>query len=435
MNFTAFNLKKEVIEALNNLGYFEATKVQEIVIPKALKNENIIVKSATGTGKTHSFLIPIINNLEFNKNLQAIIISPTRELAHQTYNFTIQFKKYFPNLEAKLFTSGIDTSRSKKKMENGCEIIIATPGRLKYLIETLQIDFSSLKTIVLDEADMLIDKTFLDEIDSIISKINTPQIEVFSATISKQVEVFLRKYISPDYVLSLSENNQTSETVSHYFVNTKHRNINDLIVDFIKVKNPYLLMIFANSNVKVKEIYNYLSSIGYKCGIISGDLQPRERKAMLKRINNNEFQYIICSDIASRGLDLLDVTDVLSVELPTNLEYYYHRAGRTGRIFKDGNSYVFYDLDHTDLVLKLIENGLKPKFLKYNNGDFIEDKPILKQERKSQKVNTKLDTDIKKAIARTKSDKVKPGYKKKVKKEIERVKTRHYRLNGKQRSN
>ena len=213
MNFKSFNLKKELIEALNDLGYFEATKVQDVVIPKALKGENIIVQSETGSGKTHSFLIPILNNLQFNNKLQAIIISPTRELSKQTYLFASQFKKYFPSLNVKLYISGVDTTRNEESLESGVEIAIATPGRLKYLLNNVDIDLSNLNTIVLDETDMLMDNDFFEDIDEIIKISKCKQIEVFSATISKKVEIFLKKYISPDYILTLSKNDNTAKEV------------------------------------------------------------------------------------------------------------------------------------------------------------------------------------------------------------------------------
>lgn len=430
MKFTAFNLKKEIVEFLNNNNYLEATPVQEVVIPKALRNENIIVQSATGSGKTHSFLVPIMNNLEINNKIQAIIITPTRELARQTYEFALQFKQIYPELKVKIFTSGIDVSRNEKLLNNSCEVIVATPGRLKSLFDNVDVDLSSLKTIILDEADMLMDEGFIEDIEQIIKHSNNPQIGVYSATISQKVEVFLRKFISPDYVLTMSNKEITSNTVKHHFINTKHNDINELILHFINVKNPYLLMIFASSKEKVQDIYNFLSSKKYKCGILSGNLTPRERKSMLKRINNNEFPIIVCSDIASRGLDIIDVSDVLSVDLPNNIEYYYHRAGRTGRNFKDGNSYIFYDSDHIKMCLKLLENGLIADYFKFSKdyNELVSDTPINKRsQRRTKRVNEDLEKEIKKAVFEAKGKKVKPGYKKKVRNAVERVKKRYKR--------
>ena len=155
-------------------------------------------------------------------------------------------------------------------------------------------------------------------------------IGVFSATINQKVEVFLRKYISPDYYLDLDEELVPSN-INNFLVNTKHINYLEATKIFIDYFNPYLLFIFASKKEKVKEIYSYLKSFKYNCAMISGDLSPRERKAIFKRVKNNEFQIVVCSDIAARGIDVEDVSDVLSVDLPSNIEYFLHRIGRTGR--------------------------------------------------------------------------------------------------------
>ena len=431
MKFSSFNLKPQLIEVLAKLGYVEPTKVQQVVIPKALKNENLIVKSETGSGKTHSFLIPIVNNVKFNGLLQAIIIVPSRELARQTYAFFNDIKRfeYFKNLNVKLFVSGEDSKKDLKSFENQCEVLIATPGKLSFLIENAKEGyFDNLKTLVLDEADMLIDSTFIDEIDSIISKFdNKLQIEVFSATISPKVNVFLRKYISPDYEITIDAKNNTNSKVEHYFINTKHRDRYELIIRFIKQINPYLLLIFASSKDRVHQIYEYLSSNGYKCGQISGDLEARERKSMLRRIKNDEFRIVVCSDLASRGIDVLNVSEILNFDLPNNLEYYYHRAGRTGRNQNTGKCYSFYDNDTTKVVSRLLKEGLSAKFIKFGDDEFVDDVFENTQIKRKKKTNEELEKEIKKAKSLTKSEKVKPGYKKKVKRAIDKVKQKHRR--------
>ena len=426
MKFSAFNLKQEVINALNELGYDKLTPVQELVIPKALKNENIVVQSETGTGKTHSFIVPIINNIDFTKTIQAIIITPTRELARQTYTFINEFNKFLPDLSCKLFISGQDQNKDIDSIENGCQIIVSTPGRLNFLKSFLNKTNSNIKTIVLDEADMLIDPGFINDIDEIINNFDEPKLQVFSATINKQVEIFLKKYIGADYTITMSEENYTSNTVKHYFIDTKHKNINDCVVNFIKIVNPFLLMIFTNSQEETRKIYKHLSNLKYKCGILSGELLPRERKSMLRRIKANEFEIICCTDIASRGLDIENVSDVLSLDLPNNLEYYYHRAGRSGRNFKNGSSYVFYDNDHLDKLQKLLDSGLKVQFLKFKNTELTENKNFsIKQNSKNKVINAELNKDIKKAIHEAKSKKIKPNYKKKVKRAVEKVKKKY----------
>lgn len=430
MKFNAFNLDSQLVEILASKGYVEATEVQQIVIPKALRYENIIVRSETGTGKTHSFLIPIFNQIQINKQLQAIILSPSRELARQIYSFAMEIAKSekYRELSIKLFVSGEDNLKDIKSFSNGCEILIATPGKLKGLLSETEVNLDSIRTFVLDEADMLLDEGFFDTIDGILEKINRNiQIEVYSATISKKVEMFLKKYISPDYVLTNNEQNYTAKTVTHYFINTKHQDKKQLLLKFIELKKPYFLLVFASTKKEVEEIYNFLNSNKIKSGIISGALEARERKSMLRRIKNDEFRVVVCSDLASRGLDIENVSDVLSINLPNNLEYYYHRAGRTGRNYKTGQSYVFYDYDSLDLPTKLLKQGLEVKYLKYANGDFVDDKAPNKEKKHKKELNTELETEIRKVKAINKSKKVKPGYKKKVKQEIQKVKNKHKR--------
>lgn len=430
MKFSAFNISKDLVKILEEKGYVETTPIQQVVLSKALKGENIVAKSETGSGKTHAFLIPVIQNVNDSDSLQAIILAPSRELARQTYKFATEIcsEISYKKVNVKLFISGEDSSKDLKSFKNGCNILIATPGKLKSLVEQTDFDLTKLKTLVLDEADMLLDSGFFQTIDSIIKKCDKNlQIEVFSATISEGLEAFLKKYISPDYVVTSTANELTSKTVKHFFINTKHQDVLDLLLIFIEQFNPYLLLIFANSKKKARDIYNFLSSNKIKSGILSGELEARERKSMLRRIKNDEFRVVVCSDLVSRGLDIENVSDVLSVDLPNNLEYYYHRAGRTGRNFKTGNSYVFYDHDSFELPLKLIKDGLDVNFLKFDNGSFIETASPIKDKRKLKRTPTELDLEIKKAKMKTMSKKIKPGYKKKVKIAIDKVKRKHRR--------
>ena len=433
MYFKSFNLKPELIEVLQKLGYEHLTKVQEIVIPKALKGENIIAKSETGSGKTHSFLVPIINNIEVSGKIQAIIVSPTKELAKQTYDFAMQILNcdFYQKVKCKLFSGGEDSQKDVKSFASGADIIIATPGKLNFLLGLESLDLSCLKTIVLDEADMLIDSSFIQDIDKIFSKIDKRniQIEVFSATISNNVKDFLRKYISPDYLLTATEDNKAAKSVTHFFINTKHQDKFKLLLSFIKLKNPYLLFIFGNSKTEAKKIYEFLSENKFKCGFISGELEKRERKSMLRRIKNDEFRIVVCTDLAARGIDVEDVSDVLNFNIPNNLEYYYHRAGRTGRLGKSGNCYSFYDNDTLNLPLKLLREGLSVQYLKFVNDELVEDIPLDKKSklRRSNKTNDDLEREIKKAKHQAMGKTVKPGYKKKVKNAIDKVKRKHRR--------
>lgn len=425
MKFESFNLKPDIIKALHALNYEEATSIQDIAIPKILKKENVIVKSETGSGKTHSFLIPILNNLTFDRGIEALIIVPTNELAIQTYEFFKEFKDYFPSLAIKLIINGVGLKKGEQQLKTNSQIIIATPTRLSYLLEDKSINLENCKTLVLDEADMLAETSFFGDIEKVYNKLNNPQIVVLSATISQSVRDFLKKNLPNDLIIE-DEKNSLKNKITHYFINTKHIDLLESVEIFLKNINPYLLFIFANTKKEVNDIYLFLKKNKYKVGIISGELSLRERKAMLRRANNNDFQILVCSDLASRGIDVNDVSDVLSVNIPNNIEYYFHRAGRTARNGKEGNSYVFYNHDSLDKVNQLINLGIDPKYLKITNKELVIDqKPETKK--KMNYVNVELVKEINKATSRIKTKNVKPNYKKKVRVEAEKVKRKYKR--------
>lgn len=424
MKFEGFNLKKDLVVALNKLGYIEANEVQFNVIPKALKGENLIVKSSTGSGKTHSFLIPILNGLDFNLGTQALIISPTKELALQTYSFLKEFKEFYPNLSTKLITSGIDFTRNLEDLNKSSQIIISTPGRLSSILKDHSFDFSNIKTVVLDEVDMLAEQGFFNDVERIVDNIDNPQILVFSATISQQTRDFLRKNIKETTIIDL--NKGLNDNITHYFVNTKHMDVFESIDVFLENVNPFLLFIFANKKTLVAEIYSHLRSKKVNCGIISGDLSQRERRSMLRRANNNEFQVLVCSDVGARGIDVEDVSDVLSVDIPNNLEYYFHRAGRTARNGKTGNSYVFYNNETVEKARELINMGVKPIYWKITRNLLeIDQKPVFVKNR--HRKDEDLANKVKSYKVKTKDTKVKPNYKKKRKRDIEKIVHDHKR--------
>lgn len=425
MKFESFNLKPEIIKALHALGYEDATNIQDIAIPKILKRENVIVKSETGSGKTHSFLIPILNNLTFEKGIEALIIVPTNELAIQTYEFFKEFKDYFPSLAIKLIINGVGLKKGEQQLKTNSQIIIATPTRLSYILEDKSINLENCKTLVLDEADMLAETGFFSDIEKVFNKLNQPQVVVLSATISQSVRDFLKKNLPNDLIIE-DNTNSLKNKITHYFINTKHIDLLESIDIFLKKVNPYLLFIFANTKKEVNDIYLFLKKNKYKVGTISGELSLRERKAMLRRANNNDFQILVCSDLAARGIDVNDVSDVLSVNIPNNIEYYFHRAGRTARNGKEGNSYVFYNHDSVDKINQLINLGIEPKYLKITNKELaIDQKP--ETGKKKIYVNTELEKEINKATARIKTKNVKPNYKKKVRVEAEKVKRKYKR--------
>lgn len=415
---------KEFIENLISYKNFtELTPIQKEVIPAAINNHNIVALSATGSGKTHAFLIPLMEKIDFSsQKLQAIIISPTRELATQIYNMALEFAKFNKDINIKLLIGGIE--RKKDDTASSFQIIIGTPGRVKdYCVTNAKVNINTVKTIVLDEIDMIFELNFMEDIDNLVSRIKKVQILAFSATLSKEMKPFITKYLTNAKMIQINE--KTSSNVSFYSIDTKHKNKEDVILELTKCINPYVCLIFASKKNDVIKIYDKLNANGLSVGMLHGDLESRERKQVYKRIINEEFTYVVCSDIASRGLDINSVTHVINVDFPKEKEYFFHRAGRTGRMNQTGNCYVLYNETEKKFLKDLKENnGLDFNEVTIKNNSLT---PVKIRERKISKSDEVLNQEIKKVVSKTKTKQVKPNYKKKVKEAVAKVKSKHKR--------
>ena len=428
MRFGSYNLNKELVDALTTLGYVEATPIQEKVLAKALKGKSLICKSETGSGKTHAFLIPILNNIDKTLNkVQALVISPTVELAHQTYEFAKKICDKIEGLSCKEISSSSDKNINLEQLAFGGtlpKLLIGTPGRLFDLFVKERKDCSAIKTIVLDEADMLIDNSYIEEIDALISTISPSQRLVFTATMKEHLIADTYKFVKAEEIIDIDRKIKVNRNVSHHLVNIKHKDVIEQLISFLKIKQPYFTMVFASEKTRVEMVYKKLNEEGIPCSIINGNMESRERKIMMRRINNGEFNLVICSDIASRGIDLEHVSTVISLDLPYDLDYYYHRAGRTGRNQNTGDSYIFYNDEDMNKINKLIQNGLNFDYFVLRN-DTLKQVSSFNPSSKPKKESDVLKAQIKKEIAKVRTTKVKPGYKKKIKKAVEKAKKEH----------
>lgn len=428
MSFKGINLSEKMLVSLNRQKYFSPSSIQLNAIPKALKGETLMVQSATGSGKTLCYLIPIIENIDLKSQfVQAIIVAPTRELAQQIYDFAIPFVNEFEGLKIRLLKSGEERKQSTKGLSIAPQIIIGTPGRLMDVLKD-SLSLSHVKTIVFDEADMLLKEGFFSEIDTFVTKVSNPQFLVFSATLEANLSHELEKYVGPNIPV-INEAVLTSQNVKHYLIDIRHQDLVESLKQTIKIVNPYLLLVFASKKETANIVYNKLKSEKYKVGLLTGDLNSRERKNVMKQLKNENIYILICSDMAARGLDIQDVSDVINLDFPSNLEFYYHRAGRTGRFNKTGNCYSFYNNDNISKPLKLISEGVDFNFLALKDGTFIETKSIQKSHPTRRKIDEDLEKEIRKinAMNNSKNKKVKPGYKKKRKEEIATAKQKHRR--------
>lgn len=437
-SFKTYALPNELVNALNKLGYQEPSSVQSAVLPRALAGKSLLAQSATGSGKTHAYLIPLIAKLDMNlSRLQDIIICPTRELARQTYAFAREFVRFYPKLKVRLFTSEADLSSNLDGLSSAPQIVIGTPGRLhEVLVKEYALQLNNVRSVVLDEADMLLDLGYFEDIVELFSLLDDPQILVFSATLKQNLKDELAKFVKNDFEYE-SEDIRTASSVRHHLVDKKHQPDGEALLSLLNIVKPYLAIIFCSTKEKVGQIHRFLEANGLKSIYFSGDLDDRSRKKALRAIKEGDTPLIVASDLLSRGMDIPDVSDVISVDLPNDLEFYHHRAGRTGRFGKEGDSWILYDDDSSKLPLALIEEGVKFDFYILRNDELKKDPvgllPKEKLRKKKAFDNEEEKREIKITKARHRGKEVKPGYKKKEKYAIEKVK-RKYRRKAIQKS-
>ncbi len=426
--FTSYHLPPGLIEALSKLGYTNTTPVQSAVIPRALRGDSLVVRYQTGSGKTHAFLIPIFATIKPKAGLQVMVVSPTRELANQTYSFAKALNETLGSpLKIVLLQGGFDKQHDQDKLNPLPEILFVTPGRINEIEGMMDRQvYQGLKTIVLDEADMLMDPSFIESTSHILANLSQPQILVFSASMAAPLLNRLSKYFKSDSTIEPKEKSINPSGVRHALIDIKHQDPIQSIIDILAIRKPYFLLIFASRVQRVIEIEQALKARQLKVASLHGDLQARERRHLLKRVQSGEFQIVVASDIASRGMDLPNVSDVLSVDLPQDLDYYFHRAGRAGRFKNEGQSYVFYNSHEEDSLERLKQRGVHFTLLSLKN---LQLQPIkhLTRGKIFKKEDEALSRDIKIAIQKYRSNEVKPGYKKKVKLAVEKVKHQYKR--------
>lgn len=423
-SFTRFDLKPFLTEALKSIGFQEPTEIQERIIPTIKKGDSAIGQSQTGTGKTHAYLLPVVDRINAQKEqVQAVITAPTRELAAQIYEELNKLTKFCSEDEmitSKLFIGGTDKLRTIEKLKAQPHIVVGTPGRINDLVKEQALFVHTTKMLVVDEADLMLDMGFINDVDQIAGKMGQDlQILVFSATIPEKLKPFLKKYLENPTFTHVAPKQITAEKIEHLLIPLRHRNKLDLIFEMANVFNPYLALIFTNTKKMADEVADGLIEKGLKVGRIHGDLTPRERKKMMKQIKELEYQYIVATDLAARGIDIKGVSHVINYELPSDLDFYIHRVGRTARAGYSGIAASIYELSDQDALTRLEKMGIEFKHVDLRDHEWVElgarDK---RKERKNHAPQAEPGKLAHKMIRKPKA--VKPGYKKKRQQEIEK---------------
>ena len=431
--FERFNLKPFIIEAVKELGFQEPTEIQERLIPIVLKGESAVGQSQTGTGKTHSYVLPVLQQIDPSLHeVQAIFTAPTRELATQIYQETLKIVKHAPEgqeLSVRLFIGGTDKQRTIDRLKVQPQIVIGTPGRIGDLVKEQALFVHTASTLVIDEADIMLDMGFLADVDQIAGRLpKNLQMLVFSATIPEKLKPFLKKYMENPKYIQISPTLATAANIDHYLLPSRHRNKVELVYQTLLHYNPYLAIVFTNTKKKADEVADGLMAKGMKVGRIHGDLSPRERKKMMKQILDLEFQYIVATDLAARGIDIQGISHVINYELPSDLDFYIHRVGRTARAGFSGIALTLYEGSDEDALNRLEKMGIQFKNVDFKNEEWIELADRNKRKKRHKAVS---EIDLKAKTYIQKPKKVKPGYKKKIQQATENFKKRQNRIQKK----
>lgn len=416
MKFTEFKFKDYIQEALIDLNFVEATEVQEKLIPIVLAGRDLVGESKTGSGKTHTFLLPIFQKMnEDADNVQAVITAPSRELATQIYQAARQIAT-FSDKEIRVahYVGGTDKNRQIGKLAfSQPHIVIGTPGRIYDLVKSGDLAIHKANTFVVDEADMTLDMGFLETVDKIASSLPKElQFLVFSATIPQKLQPFLKKYLSNPVIEQIKTKTVISDTIENWLISTKGQDKNAQIYQITQLLQPYLAMIFVNTKTRADELHSYLTAQGFKVAKIHGDVPPRERKRIMNQVKNLEFEYIVATDLAARGIDIEGVSHVINDAIPQDLSFFIHRVGRTGRNGLPGTAITLYQPSDDSDIRELEKLGIQfiPKMIK---ADEFQDTYDRDRRSNREKRREKLDTEMI-GLVKKKKKKIKPGYKKKI---------------------
>ena len=416
MKFTEFKFKDYIQEALRDLNFVEATPVQEKLIPVVLSGRDLVGESKTGSGKTHTFLLPIFQMLdEEADSVQAVITAPSRELAAQIYQAARQLASFSEReIRVANYVGGTDKARQIGKLESSQpHIVIGTPGRIYDLVESGDLAIHKAKTFVVDEADMTLDMGFLATVDKIAGRLPKDlQFLVFSATIPQKLQPFLKKYLSNPVIEQIKTKTVIADTIENWLLSTKGRDKNAQIYQISQLLQPYLAMIFVNTKTRADELHSYLTAQGLKVAKIHGDIAPRERKRIMNQVKNLDFEYIVATDLAARGIDIEGVSHVINDAIPQDLSFFVHRVGRTGRNGLLGTAITLYQPSDDSDIRELEKMGIKftPKMIK---DDEFQDTYDRDRRANREKSREKLDTEML-GLVKKKKKKIKPGYKKKI---------------------
>lgn len=380
INFKDYKLSDEILKSLNMLNYKTPTKVQQEVIPVALENKDVLVKSQTGSGKTATFAIPLCELVDWDENKpQALILTPTRELAIQVKEDVFNIGR-FKRIKVPALYGKSSFSLQAKELKQKTHIVVGTPGRTIDHIKEGNFITDNIKYLVLDEADEMLSMGFLEQVEEIISLLPKNRVTMlFSATMPDDINRLSKKYMKNHVTIEIEAKTLTVDRIQQDGYNIEETGKLNLLKDVTTIENPDSCVIFCNTQVKVESLYNELRKLKYPCDKIHGGMEQDERIKVMNNFKKGYFRYLIATDVAARGIDIDNITHVINYDVPVLRENYVHRIGRTGRAGKEGRAITFimksderrmfeiYSYTGKELTMKMkpsksLVMSLKPEF-------------------------------------------------------------------------
>lgn len=338
-SFIDLPIDENLIKATLRCGYEEMTEVQELVIPVALDGHDVLAQAPTGTGKTCAFGLPILENINLkSNNLQVLILAPTRELAIQISEDLREYAYYKEGIRIVTLYGGEYIEKQITSLKKKPQIVVATPGRLMDHMERRTVRLDNILTVVLDEADEMLNMGFREDIDTILSQVNDNdhQTMLFSATFSPEIEAIAKEYLKKPKVIKISRKELTLSNITQNYLTVREQDKIEVISRLIDINSYELVMIFCNTKKTVDEVTSGLLQRGFVTEALHGDMKQMQRERVMARFKAKQVNILVASDVAARGLDVNDVDVVFNYDLPQEDEYYVHRIGRTGRAKKEG---------------------------------------------------------------------------------------------------
>ena len=363
--FLELGLKEPINKALTDLGYEKPTVIQEKAIPQIISStDDLKAFAQTGTGKTAAFSLPILQLAdEHSKNTQAIILSPTRELAVQIGNNIKEFAKYMPNINVVTVYGGANIEEQIRGLKRGAQIVVGTPGRTVDLINRRALKLGNVQWLVLDEADEMLNMSFKDELDKVLEATpETKQTLLFSATFPKEVEAIARNYMTKPIEVTSGQKNSGTDKVSHEYYLVTERTRYQALKRIADLNPDIYAIIFCRTRRETQEVADHLIKDGYNADALHGELSQGQRDSVMGKFRKKTVQILVATDVAARGLDVNSLTHVINHKLPDQIENYTHRSGRTGRAGKTGISIALVSSKEKGRI-GAIERIIKQKFV------------------------------------------------------------------------